>query len=761
MDTDQDKKSTLHRVYFAKLHEKVHNKYEEMQKKLDKYKHTKGIDERQQTTSRKDSVTNSIEDLTGRERNGLEAQNLVVQEVGRNEAISQEIEQFVKYESESDLLSLEDNGSGSHNNANEDYFSYPDNSLNASLETLNDEFYKDDTLAESPLTPTKSSPKRRLRHKIGSRITAAMEKRQRDKERQEHNKRIHGLSSSMETYNMSIRPLSPNEITRLLLDVENEDRLDLLCCFNDEELSFYLGSSGVGGEKLIDLEDIVIEFEEEIIDSVKSSQPSPSALILSNTTKGDLHKMGRRMRTATLTIALIEVKGLASIVTEDKSNALYCRFRLGAEKCKSKFAKISDNEIKWLEMFNVPVRDEYILEVTLWDKENQDSFLGRAIIDVLDLEKEKTHEMRIKLDGSTQNVEIFMLLTISGTTLNTIMDMDDYKNTEQQMKLMRRNFAWYHLADDYRDVGCLSVLVYGAKGLAGGDPFCVLELGNTRLQTDTEYKTADPNWMKIFVFTVTDITSILVVSVFDENKQKAEILGKISIPLLQIRNGEKKWYALKDKTQRKWANGDYPRILLEMRVTWNPIKASIRVINPKEQVYMKAEDKLNRHIFARNIYRSRVIISWLTNAIRVIKKNEETNGPNGTSEDTPEKEDKWSIRETLQNFQEMTLVVQNAIGTFASLGESIKNLVNFTVPYLSWLAIVILVTIAIVMYLIPVKYIFMAWAINKFTRKILRPNRIPNNEILDLLSRVPDDEVLMDCQELPLDEIEDPRVSNS
>ncbi len=46
--------------------------------------------------------------------------------------------------------------------------------------------------------------------------------------------------------------------------------------------------------------------------------------------------------------------------------------------------------------------------------------------------------------------------------------------------------------------------VIRAQGLAvadiGGksDPFCVLELVNSRLQTQTEYKTLDPDWGKIF-----------------------------------------------------------------------------------------------------------------------------------------------------------------------------------------------------------------------------------------------------------------------
>jgi Ca2+-dependent lipid-binding protein len=55
-----------------------------------------------------------------------------------------------------------------------------------------------------------------------------------------------------------------------------------------------------------------------------------------------------------------------------------------------------------------------------------------------------------------------------------------------------------------RDVGHLTVKVYRATGLAsadiGGksDPFCVLQLVNSRLQTQTEYKTLNPTWNKIF-----------------------------------------------------------------------------------------------------------------------------------------------------------------------------------------------------------------------------------------------------------------------
>lgn len=54
-----------------------------------------------------------------------------------------------------------------------------------------------------------------------------------------------------------------------------------------------------------------------------------------------------------------------------------------------------------------------------------------------------------------------------------------------------------------------------------------------------------------------------------------------------------------------------------------------------------------------------------------------------------------------------------------------------------------MVTITVVLYFIPVRYLVMMWGINKFSRKLLRPDTVPNNELLDFLSRVPDDEDLV------------------
>jgi len=45
----------------------------------------------------------------------------------------------------------------------------------------------------------------------------------------------------------------------------------------------------------------------------------------------------------------------------------------------------------------------------------------------------------------------------------------------------------------------------------------------------------------------------------------------------------------------------------------------------------------------------------------------------------------------------------------------------------------------VVLYLVPLKFLLLAWGINKFTKKIRKPNAVDNNELADFLSRIPSD----------------------
>jgi hypothetical protein len=70
-------------------------------------------------------------------------------------------------------------------------------------------------------------------------------------------------------------------------------------------------------------------------------------------------------------------------------------------------------------------------------------------------------------------------------------------------------------------------------------------------------------------------------------------------------------------------------------------------------------------------------------------------------EEPEDKEEKKSLKERLQAIQDVTAMVQNALGEAAGLAESVKNTFNFSVPFLSWLAIIILSVVAVFLYFIP------------------------------------------------------------
>ncbi|XP_015119565.1 multiple C2 and transmembrane domain-containing protein isoform X3 [Diachasma alloeum] len=545
-----------------------------------------------------------------------------------------------------------------------------------------------------------------------------------------------------------------------------------------------------------------------------------------------LADVNRRLKSqiwsSVVTIVLVEAKNLIPMDIDGESDP-YVKFRLGTEKYKSKVVNKTVNPV-WLEQFDLHLyEDPYLgqeLEVTVWDRDkgHQDDLMGRTTIDLAGLERETTHRIWRDLEDGAGN--IFLLLTISGTTASeTISDLAAQEENPKEKERLLQKYSIWNTLQRPRDVGHLTVKVYRAQGLAaadlGGksDPFCVLELVNSRLQTQTEYKTLAPNWQKIFTFNVKDINSVLEITVYDEDRDhKVEFLGKIAVPLLRIRNGEKRWYALKDKKLRCRAKGNSPQILLEMTVIWNYLRGCVRTLNPREQKYMEPEVKFKRQLFLRNVLRLKAVIMFFIDLGKYIQSCWEwesktrsvvalvlfilgcyyfepwmipaaallimlkyclvcvltadvksssyhsmssyqdgeinsdecppTPGDDDEDEDDKDKEEKKSLKERLQAIQEVTQTVQNSIGYIASLCEKVKNLFNFTVPYLSYLAMVLAVLGVVVLYCIPVRYLILMWGVNKFLRKILRPHSVPNNEVLDLISRVPDDEDLLSYREL-------------
>ncbi|NXN36308.1 MCTP1 protein, partial [Rhinoptilus africanus] len=303
-----------------------------------------------------------------------------------------------------------------------------------------------------------------------------------------------------------------------------------------------------------------------------------------------------------------------------------------------------------------------------------------------------------------------------------------------------------------------------SKYCSKSDPFCVVELNNDRLLTHTVYKNLNPEWNKVFTFNIKDIHSVLEVTVYDEDRDRsADFLGKVAIPLLSIQNGEQKAYVLKNKQLTGPTKGV---IYLEIDVIFNAVKASIRTLMPKEQKYIEEENRLSKQLLVRNFIRTKRCIMVLINAAYYISSCFDWDSPPRSlaafllflfvvwnfelymiplalllllawnyfliisgkdnrqhdtvvedmledEEEEDDRDDKDSEKKGFMNrlyaIQEVCVSVQNILDEVASFGERIKNTFNWTVPFLSCLAIVALFVFTLILYFIPLRYIVLVW----------------------------------------------------
>lgn len=152
-------------------------------------------------------------------------------------------------------------------------------------------------------------------------------------------------------------------------------------------------------------------------------------------------------------------------------------YSLGTEKYKSKVVHKTLNPI-WREQFDLHLyEDPYWgqeLDVSIWDRDkgHQDETMGKAIINLTNLERETTH--RIWQDLEEGSGSIFLLLTISGTTASeTISDLAVHEETPQERVHLKQRYSTSNTFQRLRDVGHLTVKVLGKPFI---DKVCIFNL---------------------------------------------------------------------------------------------------------------------------------------------------------------------------------------------------------------------------------------------------------------------------------------------
>ncbi|XP_033035002.1 multiple C2 and transmembrane domain-containing protein 1 isoform X2 [Trachypithecus francoisi] len=526
----------------------------------------------------------------------------------------------------------------------------------------------------------------------------------------------------------------------------------------------------------------------------------------------DLHRKSHLWR-GIVSITLIEGRDLKAMDSNGLSDP-YVKFRLGHQKYKSKIMPKTLNP-QWREQFDFHLYEERggIIDITAWDKDagKRDDFIGRCQVDLSALSREQTHKLELQLEEGEGHLVLLVTLTASATVSISDLSINSLEDQKEREEILKR-YSPLRIFHNLKDVGFLQVKVIRAEGLMAADvtgksdPFCVVELNNDRLLTHTVYKNLSPEWNKVFTFNIKDIHSVLEVTVYDEDRDRsADFLGKVAIPLLSIQNGEQKAYVLKNKQLTGPTKGV---IYLEIDVIFNAVKASLRTLIPKEQKYIEEENRLSKQLLLRNFIRMKRCVMVLVNAAYYVNSCFDWDSPPRSlaafvlflfvvwnfelymiplvllllltwnyfliisgkdnrqrdtvvedmledEEEEDDKDDKDSEKKGFINkiyaIQEVCVSVQNILDEVASFGERIKNTFNWTVPFLSWLAIIALCVFTVILYCIPLRYIVLVWGINKFTKKLRSPYAIDNNELLDFLSRVPSDVQVVQYQELKPD----------
>ncbi|XP_045761290.1 multiple C2 and transmembrane domain-containing protein-like [Maniola jurtina] len=516
---------------------------------------------------------------------------------------------------------------------------------------------------------------------------------------------------------------------------------------------------------------------------ISLSKLSSSSIVDSTLSKIKAKKFERNWDTI-VNIVLVEAKHLPPVPDDGICHSLYCKLGLGSEWFRSKSVPSSQNP-KWKESFRLHVYQHYVLNISITDKGKMENSMGSCILDLSKYEKERTHEIWQQLDDGYGMLHISITMCAirsSETTSNCLVDLRDFVKSN---KILNDPYEW-------AVVGNLYVNVIGAKGLISKPKaYCTLEIDNEKVETNRVSPSSEPKWNKCYIFKIYDVTSTLDIKVYDSSLKNALLnksIGKVSIPLLRISNDLIRWYALKDSRKRSNAKGNCPRIQLQMSLAWNPVKATVKLFQAKEVKYTKKPPKFDLALVYKNTkyvsdlfnlaaevneyykcvfewddreYSFCILVGWLVFCYYVRLWNipllvlipfsyqwifgrhrDNVYIVQDCANDDETKEEK-TVGGRIQDLQKMTITITNGIEFIVSYIERLNNLLTFKVPFLSYVAMTILLAASVALYYIPFNYFLMILGIYKFARKYLNPDRELNNDLIDFLSRVPDNIILV------------------
>ncbi|CAH8430883.1 hypothetical protein MS3_00010025 [Schistosoma haematobium] len=312
---------------------------------------------------------------------------------------------------------------------------------------------------------------------------------------------------------------------------------------------------------------------------------------------------------------------------DEEKNNLPCPtvfLTVGTKTHQSKVVMHTKNPL-WNERFEFRVRPgmRTVLQCEVFDDSHQNTnLLGRFYLDFSKIVLDWTTCFTLNNQDGRGHGELHILATMTGlfpisnATIPRTFSSDQLKLetdsfygdlskesiSKSTLDQIAEHYKIRNTLRKWSDVGWLHIVVNRASNLPAKDRsgksnvFCEIRLVNRVVRTFTAQKNANPAWNQAFVFPIEDMYSVLEVHVYEEGKESSELTGCISFPLIQLVNRRQKWYALKDKSLTTLAKGS---ILLQTIIIFNPLKASIRALYPKEKRLFVEDSKVKLRDFTK------------------------------------------------------------------------------------------------------------------------------------------------------------------
>ncbi|XP_055350510.1 multiple C2 and transmembrane domain-containing protein 1-like [Paramacrobiotus metropolitanus] len=506
-----------------------------------------------------------------------------------------------------------------------------------------------------------------------------------------------------------------------------------------------------------------------------------------------------------LTIFLFEG---AEFSSEDISNP-FCDFALGSEEHRTSAGRMLNMGYPvWMEEFDLFLHDASWknLQISVWSSHiagAKRAVLGTAQISIAHLQVGKPEDIWLDMENDGELCGCLHVSVLIGKRCLTVDRLGDPIIGQRRLSFLEK----FHIRNTMTlsrndNVGVLIIKVFKATGLSEDiqknkqGVFCSVRIMDTHLETPVSVLSLEPEWNCVFTFPVMDVHSFLDVSILRVNgkgRRQWNLLGKTFMRLTDIENGRAKWHILKDLSENVKDRG---AVFLEMELIYNPVKAGLRTLRPRETWTEEPVSALSGKAFATNIHRAKTAVAPFTDFMLFVRKlldwesppltmaafilymtfvwycelwmipfgflvcilaNQRVNNKrpisplivNPNIEDREgDKEDQ--IEERLRNgaepdagffhkvFVEIpdgVLAVQNGLQFTMDLYERACNILLFNEQWLSSFSCVLLFLGTVVLYFVPLRTIFLVYGLHKFTKKLRKPFTIGHNDLLSVLSR--------------------------